>query len=270
MVSITTLYWGATRQFITVNYEETLNQTIRLKDALPPEHLARFVVDVIAQLDLNQIYQHYAPRGGEPIAPEILLGLLFYGYATGTFSSRKIEKATHENLAFRFIAGGLHPDHDTIAHFRKTFLGDIQNLFVQVLLLAQAVGVLKLGNISLDGSKIHADASKSKAVSYKRLLEIETHLRQEVSDLFALGEQVDQREVLLPEGFILQNEVARRQERLANLAQAKAVLEERAKERDAVEKAAYESKVASGKRKPARTATSPKGVPRNRCKRPAA
>jgi transposase len=249
------------RQFITVNYEETLNQTIRLEDALPPEHLARFVVDVIAQLDLSRIYQQYAPQGGEPIAPEILLGLLFYGYATGTFSSRKIEKATHENLAFRFIAGGLHPDHDTIAHFRKTFLGDIQDLFVQVLLLAQVVGVLKLGNISLDGSKIHADASKSKAVSYKRLVEIETQLRQEVSDLFALGEQVDQGEVHLPEGFILQNEVARRQERLANLAQAKAVLEARAKERDATEKAAYEAKVAEREEKARKNRHKPKGRP---------
>jgi transposase len=249
------------RQFRTINYEETLRQTIRLEEALPPEHLARFVVDVIAQLDLSQIYQHYAPLGGEPFAPEILLGLLFYGYATGTFSSRKIEKATHENLAFRFIAGGLHPDHDTIAHFRKTFLGEIQELFVQVLLLAQTVGVLKLGNISLDGSKIHADASKSKAVSYKRLLEIETQLRQEVSDLFALGERVDQGEVHLPDGFVLQNEVARRQERLANLAQAKAVLEERAKERDAAEKAAYEAKVAEREEKARKNRHKPKGRP---------
>lgn len=249
------------RQFRTVNYEETLHQTIRLEEALPPEHLARFVVDVIAQLDLSHIYQQYAPQGGEPIAPEILLGLLFYGYATGTFSSRKIEKATYENLPFRFIAGGLHPDHDTIAHFRKTFLGDIQDLFVQVLLLAQAVGVLKLGNLSLDGSKIHADASKSKAVSYKRLLEIETQLRQEVSDLFVLGEQVDQGEVSLPDGFVLQNEVARRQERLANLAQAKVVLEERAKERDAAEKAAYEAKVAERAEKARKNRHKPKGRP---------
>ena len=100
------------------------------------------------------------------MAPEILLGLLFYGYTTGVVSSRKIEKATYESLPFRFLAGGLHPDHDTIANFRKTFLAEMQELFVKILLLAQTVGVLKLGNISLDGSKIHADASKSHAVSY--------------------------------------------------------------------------------------------------------
>ena len=168
------------RKFKTVNYEETLNQTIRLADALPPQHLARFVVDIIAQLDLSKIYARYAPVGGEAFAPEILLGLLFYGYATGVFSSRKLEKGTHESIPFRFIAGGLHPDHDTIAHFRKTFLTDIQELFVQILLVAQAAGVLKLGNLSLDGSKIHADASKSHAVSYGRLVELEAELKQEV------------------------------------------------------------------------------------------
>ena len=114
------------RKFKTANYEETLNQTIRLAEALPPQHLARFVVDMIAQLDLSKIYDRYAPVGGEAIAPEILLGLLFYGYATGVFSSRKIEKATYESIPFRYIAGGLHPDHDTIANFRKTFLDEIK------------------------------------------------------------------------------------------------------------------------------------------------
>ena len=186
------------RKFRTANYEETLKQTISLREALPPQHLARFVVDIISQLDLSKIYGRYADTGGEPIAPEILLGLLFYGYMTGVFSSRKIEKATYENIPSRFIAGGLHPDHDTIANFRKTFLPEIKELFVQTLLLAQAAGVFQLGNISLDGSKIHADASKSHAVSYKRLLEIENKLRQEVNELFALGETADQGEISLP------------------------------------------------------------------------
>ena len=110
-----------TRQFKTPDYEATLNLTITLRDALPPNHLARFVVDVISQLDLSAIYAHYAPVGGVAIAPEILLGLLFYGYATGVFSSRKIERASAERIPFRFIASGLQPDHDTIAQFRKTF-----------------------------------------------------------------------------------------------------------------------------------------------------
>ena len=247
------------RKFRTANYEETLKQTIRLEEALPPEHLARFIVDIISQLDLTKIYKRYAAQGGEAIAPEILLGLLFYGYATGTFSSRKIEKASRESIPFRFIAGGVHPDHDTIANFRKTFLAEIQELFVQVLLLAETVGVLKLGNISLDGSKIHADASKSKAVSYKRLIELENQLRSEVNELFTMGEKVDQGEAQLPNGLVIQDEIALRQERLVNLAKAKVVLEERAKERFEAEKAEYEAKLGERQEKAGKNRHKPRG-----------
>jgi transposase len=231
------------RRFKRPDYEATLQTSIQLNEALPMNHLARFVVDVIAQLDVSRLYARYAPEGGEAIAPEILLGLLFYGYATGVFRSRKLEKGTYESIPLRFIASGLHPDHDTIANFRKTFLPEIQDLFVQVLLLAKAVGVLKVGNISLDGTKIHADASKSHAVSYKRLGELETQLRQEVQTLMTLGEAADQGDLVLPEGLVIVDEIARRQERLANLAKAKAVLDMRAEERYAAEQAEYEAKV---------------------------
>jgi transposase len=247
------------RKFRTANYEEILNQTIRLAEALPPTHLVRFVVDIIVQLDLSSIYQWYAPQGGEAFAPEILLGLLFYGYATGVFSSRKIEKATYESIPFRFIAGGLHPDHDTIANFRKTFLAEIKELFVQILFLAQAAGVLKLGNISLDGSKIHADASKSHAVSYKRLIELEAQLRAEVHELFTAGEQADQGELQLPDDLVITDEIAIRQERLANLAKAKKVLEERAQERYEAEKAEYEAKLREREEKARQRHRKPKG-----------
>ena len=229
-----------TRKFKTVDYEAALDQTVRLREALPANHLARFVVDVVAELDLACIYEHYGLRGGEAYAPELLLALLFYGYATGVFSSRKIEKATFESLPCRFVAGGLHPDHDTLAHFRKTFRAEIKALFVQVLLLAQAAGYLQLGNISMDGSKVHANASKSKAVSYKRLLELETHLRAEVDQLFLLAEQADRHDV--PEGLNVADEIALRQERLARLAEAKKVLQARAQERQAAEQAEYEAK----------------------------
>jgi transposase len=249
------------RKFKTPDYEATLKQTISLSEGLPPNHLARFVVDVIAQLDLSVIYKRYAPSGGEAIAPEILLGLLFYGYATGVFSSRKLERATSESIPFRFVAGGWHPDHDTIAHFRKTFLTEVQDLFVQILLLAQAAHVLKLGNISLDGSKIHADASKSHAVSYKHLLDLELQLRQEVSELLALGERADHGELTLPDDLVIPDEVALRQERLLNLAQAKAVLEARAQERDAAEQADYESKVREREEKARTSGRKPGGRP---------
>jgi transposase len=245
------------RRFKRPDYEATLQTSIQLGEALPMNHLARFVVDVIAQLDVSRIYARYAAEGGEAIAPEILLGLLFYGYATGIFSSRKLEKGTYESIPLRFLASGLHPDHDTIANFRKTFLLEIQDLFVQVLLLAKTAGVLKIGTISLDGTKIHADASKSHAVSYQRLGELEMHLRQEVQELMTMGEQVDDGELVLPEGMVIVDEIALRQTRLENLAKARVVLETRARERDAIERAEYEdtlqqreAKALHSKRKP--------------------
>jgi transposase len=249
------------RKFKTPDYEATLNQTISLREALAPNHLARFVVDIIAQLDLRPIYARYAAVGGEAIAPEILLGLLFYAYATGVFSSRKMERATYEIIPFRFVAGGVHPDHDTLAHFRKTFLPEIEDLFVQLLLLAQTAGELHLGNISLDGSKIHADASKSKAVSYKHLIALETQLHAEVHELLTLGERADQGELLLPAGLHVQDEITLRQERLVNLAKAQAVLEARAQERYAAERADYEAKVRERDEKARASGRKPGGRP---------
>lgn len=246
-------------KFKTANYEETLDLKVSLREALPATHLARFIVDIIGQLDLSNIYRRFSGLGGVAIAPEILLGLLFYGYATGVFSSRKIERATHENLAFRFIAGDLHPDHDTIAHFRKTFLVEIRELFVQILLLARLAGVLKLGNLSGDGSKIHADASKSKAVSYKHLGEIEAQLRQEVVELFALAEKAEKGETQLPEGLFPEDEIALRQERLEKLAEAKAVLVARAQERYEAEQAEYKAKLSEREEKARKSGRKPRG-----------
>jgi len=244
------------RKFTTVDYEATLDQTVSLREALPASHLARFVVDLVAQLDLSLIYAGYAARGGVAYAPEMLLALLFYGYATGVFSSRRIEKATCEMLPFRFIAGGWHPDHDTLANFRKTFLSAIKELFVQMLLLAQAAGYLQLGNLSLDGSKVHANASKSKAVSYKRLVALEAQLRAEVDELFQLAEQADQP---VPVGMEIADEIALRQERLIRLAEAKAVLQARAQERYALEQAEYEAKLRVRAAKAQRTGRKPRG-----------
>src|SRR5881275_2639752 len=257
------------RTFKTVDYAQALDLTVRLGDCLPPDHLARFVVDSVAQLDLSALYGRYGTRGGEPYAPEVLLGLLLYGYATGVFSSRKIERATSEAVPFRFIAGNLHPDHDTLASFRRTFLPELKDLFVQVLLLAQEAGVLKLGTISLDGTKVHADASKHHAVSYKRLLEVEAKLRSEVEELFTLSEQSEQPEV--PDGLVVRDEMARREDRLARLAQAKAVLQARAAERLAAEQAEYEARMAqraerertTGRRSGGRPPTPPVPGPRD-------
>ena len=247
------------RTFRTADYVATLDVQVRLGDCLPPEHLARFVVDSIAQLDLSGLYARYGERGGAPYAPEVLLGVLFYGYLTGVFSTRKIEQATYESAPFRFVAGNMHPDHDTLAAFRRAVLPEIKGLCVQVLLLACLTGVLQLGRISLDGTKLHADAAKSKAVSYQRLRELEAQFRTEIEELFALGEQADR--APLPDGLVVEHEIAFRQARLERLAEARAVLEGRAKERDASEQAAYAAKVAERAAHEQRTGKPPRGRP---------
>jgi transposase len=245
------------RRFRMIDYEKSLDQTITIREVLPPDHLARFIIRVILMLDVSAIYAKYSDEGGEAYAPELLLGLLFYGYATGVFSSRKIEKATYESIPFRFLAGGWHPDHDTIANFRKTFLPEIAELFAQVLVIAHELGILKLGNISLDGSKIHADASKSHAVSYGRLLQLEQSLRAEVEELLVLSEKADRGE--LPPGLDVLIEIALREERLLNLEQAKAVLEARAQERYEAEQAEYEAKMREREEEAKQTGRKPKG-----------
>lgn len=248
-----------TRKFKTPNYEETLDLQISLRDVLPPDHLARFIVDVVSQLELSEIYRQYSDQGAPPYAPEVLLGLLIYGYATGAFSSRKIEQATYEVIPFRFIAGDMHPDHATIAHFRQQFLPELKELFVQILLIAQEMGHLQLGKVSLDGSKIHADAAKSKAVSHKRLLAIETYLQAEVNELFALAEAADGGQV--PAEMNIADEIERREQQLARLAEAKKVLEARAQARYEAEQADYEAKMKARAEKAAKSGRKPPGRP---------
>jgi transposase len=247
------------RQFKTANYQEVLDSTVRLGDCLPQNHLAHYIVDIVEQLDLSAFYARYGNRGGAPYAPEILLALLFYAYCNGVFSSRKIEQACRDTVSYRYLAGNLTPDHDTIAAFRKSFLPELKSLFVQILLLAQQMGLLKIGNISIDGTKIHADASKSKAVSYKRLLQIEAQLKEEVAELFALAEAADKS--ALPEGMDLPQEIARREDRLKLLLEAKAVLEARAAERQAFEEAAYQTKLREREAQQERTGKKPGGRP---------
>ena len=246
------------RKFREADYEATEKTQITLGEALPEEHLARFIVSVVALLDLSEIYAGYSERGGMPYAPEVLLGLLLYGYATGTFSSRKIERGTYETIPFRYIAGNMHPDHDTINQFRKDNLETLKGLFMQVLMLAYVMGYVKLGNISIDGSKIHADASKSKAVSYGRIPPMEERLQQEIDELFALAEQADSEK---PDNFDIDNEIGRRRQKLASLAQAKASLDERARQRHAEEHADYEQKVAERQEKEQKSGKKSRGRP---------
>ena len=176
---------------------------------LPERHLARFVVEVIAGLDLRSMTGSYRGSGEASYHPELLLGLIVYGYATGVFSSRKLERATYDSVAFRFIAANEHPDHDTIAAFRRRFLKQIEALFVQVLGVAREMGVLKLGTVALDGTKIHANASRHSALSYEHAGKIEAQLQAEVADLMAKAEAADQADV--PDGMSIPEELARRE-----------------------------------------------------------
>jgi transposase len=162
---------------------------------LPQRHLARFVVQVIDGLDLSELVKAYRGSGSASYHPAMLLGLLVYGYATKPFSSRAIERATHDSVAFRYIAGNEHPDHDTIAAFRKRFLPQIEALFVEVLRLARTMGMLKLGTVALDGTKVHANASRHSALSYGHAKKIAKQLKREVQQLLRVAAQADARDM---------------------------------------------------------------------------
>ena len=226
---------------------------------LPQRHLARFVAEVIEGLDLTAMSKSYRGTGSASYHPAPLLGLLVYGYATGVFSSRKLERATYDSVAFRFIAGNDHPDHDTIATFRRRFLKDIAALFVKVLLLAREMGVLKMGTVALDGTKIHANASRHSALSYEHAGKIEAQLKAEVAELLAKAEAADQTDI--PDGMSIPEELARREDRLEKLAVARAKIEARAKERYAREMAEHEAKLAAREAKTAATGKKPGGKP---------
>src|SRR5712691_3404082 len=224
---------------------------------LPERHLARFVVEMIDQLDLSAMVKAY--RGSGSYHPSVLLGLLVYGYASGVFSSRRIERASYDSVAFRFIAANDHPDHDTIATFRRRFLKEIEGLFVQVLALAREMGMLKMGTVALDGTKIHANASRHSALSYEHAGKIEAQLKAEVAELLARAEAADQADA--PDGMLIPEELARREERLAKLAEARAKIEARAKERYEREKAEHAAKLAAREAKAKATGKKPGGKP---------
>lgn len=226
---------------------------------LPENHLARFIVEVVDKLDIAALEKAYTGRGSAAYHPSVLLALLVYGYATGVFSSRKIERATYDSVAFRFIAAGSHPDHDTLATFRRRFLEELAELFVQVLDIAREMRLLKLGTISLDGTKIHAHASKHRALSQGHIEQLEIQLKDEVESLLTMAEQADQSAV--PDGMNLPDEIARRQERLKAMDIAKTKIEARAKVRFEKAQAEYEGKLARREAKTKETGKKPGGKP---------
>jgi transposase len=226
---------------------------------LPQRHLARFVVEVIDGLDLSELVKAYRGSGSAPYHPAMLLGLLVYGYATKTFSSRAIERATHDSVAFRYIAGNEHPDHDTIAAFRKRFLVQLRPLFLEVLQLARTMGMLKLGTVALDVTKVHANASRHSALSYGHAKKIEKQLKREVEQLLRLAERADARDI--PDGMSIPEELERRESRLAAIAAAKAKIEGRAEERLEREQAEHQGKLAARAEQEKQTGKKPRGRP---------
>jgi transposase len=231
-----------------------------MSDWLPEHHLSRFVVDIVEQLDLKPMEQAYGTSGSDAFHPALLLSIMIYGYATGVFSSRKLEQATHDSVAFRFVAANEHPDHDTLNTFRKRFLKEIEALMVQVLLIARTLDMLKLGNIALDGSKIKANASKHSALSYGHIHKLETQLKAEVKKLMALAEAANS-EQTIPDGMNLPEEIARREDRIKAITGAKAKIEQRAQERYRQEQAEYEAKVAKREEKTKQNGKPPRGKP---------
>lgn len=237
-----------------------------LAEWLPEGHLASFISDVVDQLDLHEIYASYEKRddrGQPPYHPAMMSKLLVYGYCTGKPSSRKIEKATWEEVAYRVLSADQHPDHDSIAEFRKRHLSVLPGLFLQVLKLCQAAGLVKLGHVALDGSKVKANASKHKAMSYDRMGKAEAQLEKEIAVLLAEAENVDEAEDTKygkgKRGDELPKELQRRESRLAKIQAAKAALEAEAKELAAKKLKEVEKKLAKRAEEEAKTGRKSKG-----------
>ena len=209
---------------------------------LNEDHLARFVVEVIDHLDPPNLTRQYSGHGSKAYHPATLLAILVYGYATGVFSSRRLERATYDSVAFRYIAANSHPDHATLASFRRRLLDELASLFVQILEMAREMKLLKLGTVCLDGTKIHAYASRHSALSHGHIEKLAVQLKAEVQELLALAEHADQADI--PDGVKLPEEIKRREDRLKRMAEANAKIAARAAERDAQEKAEYEQKMA--------------------------
>jgi transposase len=238
------------KRFRDCNLDQMLLLPASLHDWLPEGHLARFVAEVVETLDLSAIYGQYEEGDGRGLAaydPRMMVRVLIYGYSRGVTSSRRIERATYEDVAFRYLAADEHPDHDTIADFRKENLARLSQLFVEVLRLCQQAGLVKLGHVALDGTKVKANASKHKAMSYARMGEAERQLEEEVKALLEEAARVDAEEDGKygkgKRGDELPSELQRRETRLAKIREAKAALEREAREQAEAEKVRVEARL---------------------------
>jgi transposase len=253
--------------YLPYNIDQRLLLPPDLRDWLSEGHLALFILDLVSELDLSSIERVYDAkdaRGRAGYHPAMMVALLVYAYCIGKPSSRKIERATYEDVAFRVLTGDQHPDHDCIADFRKRHLEALSGLFIQVLRLCQKAGLVKLGHIAIDGSKVRANASKHKAMSYERMSEAEKKLEDEIRRLLTEAERVDSEEDAQhgkgKHGDELPEELKRRSDRLKKIREAKAALESEAKEKALVKASEAEDKRAERERQGAETGKKGRGA----------
>ena len=232
-------------RFVPIDRDTPLLLPPNLRDWVPDDHLVHFILDAVAALDLRRVKVNERGTGSEQYPPTMMLALLIYSYATGTFGSRRIEQSTYDSVPVRLLAADTHPDHDTICTFRRENQALLTECFVQVLQLAQQLKVLQVGQITVavDGTKVLANASKHSAVSYERAGQMIAQLELEVGQLIAKAEQADS--TPLQDGLTIPQEITRRQERKAALAKARAEIEARAQARYAIELAEHEKKMAA-------------------------
>lgn len=251
---------GTMSNFLDINPSAVFQKIPCEEEWIPQDHIARFILAVVGQLDLSAFNAAYRGSGSQAYPPATLLGLLLYGYLTGVFSSRKIEAATYDSMAFRFLSGDTHPDHSSLATFRKRFQDEFKQVFHQVLLYANAMGLVRLGSVAVDGTKIQANASKHAALSFAHIEKLEAQLKAQVVALLAEADKADHSERF--NGKVdYRAEVTRREELSARLAVAKAKIEARAAERYAREQAEHAEKMAQRAAREKATGKKPGGRP---------
>lgn len=257
-------------RFQTIDRQKEHQFPAIINEWIPENHQARFIVEAVDKLNLSKITQQYKGSGTLPYNPKMMLSLLIYSYSIGVFSSRQIEQATYESIPTRFITANDHPDHSTIAEFRRRFHKEFEDIFVQVLELAHEMKLLKLGQVSVDGTKLHANASRHSALSYGHIEKLKKQFQQEVEQLMEKAKNAEQHKI--PEDMNVLDEIQLREERIALMEKAQRKIERRAEERYQREKAEYERKMMkrllkekeSGKKSKRKLPEAPESTPRDK------
>jgi transposase len=246
-------------RFVTIDHDTPMLLPPDLRQWVPEDHLVHFIMEAVGLLDLSAARVNHRGTGSEQYPPSMMLGLLIYCYATGSFSSRRIERLTHENVAVRLLCADRHPDHDSICSFRRENRALLESSFHQVLECAARIRVLRVGDVTLalDGTKILASASKHSAVSHGHALKQMVLLEEQIAGLLAKADAADS--TPLDDGLRVPGEIARRRERLEKLREATAVIEARAKERHREQLAAFEVKRSEREQRQKATGKKPRG-----------